>query len=92
MPIPASLNSVTVSVWSTYMKPISSWIILFIAALSAPNLLAEKAENTAADISTDSDAYLEEIKTTCEAEAAGLPDADDYIKDCIEAMKQSFAE
>ena len=74
------------------MKTISSLIFLFIAAQASPNLFAEEAENTPVDASTDSDAYLEEIKATCEAEAAGLPDADDYVKNCIEAMKQSFSQ
>jgi hypothetical protein len=74
------------------MKTISSLIFLFIAAQASTNLFAEEAENIPAEASTDSDAYLEEIKATCEAEAAGLPDADDYIKNCIEAMKQSFSQ
>lgn len=74
------------------MKTIASLIILLAAALAAPNLFAEEAENTTADVTTDSDAYLEEIKATCEAEAVGLPDADDYVKNCIEAMKQSFSQ
>jgi len=74
------------------MKTISSLIFLFIAAQASANLFAEEAENTPVDASTDSDAYLEEIKATCEAEAAGLPDAEDYIKNCIKAMKQSFSQ
>ena len=74
------------------MKTISSLIILLIVAQASPNLFAEEAENTTVDVSTDSDAYLEEIKATCEAEAAGLSDADDYVRDCIEAMKRSFSE
>ena len=28
--------------------------------------------------------YFEEIASYCKAEAAGLPEADDYIKECIE--------
>ena len=92
MPVPASLNTVAVTVWSAYMKTILSLIFLFIAAQASPNLFAEEAENTPADASIDSDAYLEEIKATCEAEAVGLPDADDYVKNCIEAMKQSFSQ
>jgi len=74
------------------MKTILSLIVLFITAQTSPNLFAEEAETTSYGVSTDSDAYLEEIKATCEAEAAGLPDADDYIKNCIESMKQSFSE
>jgi hypothetical protein len=74
------------------MKTISTLIALFIAAQASPNLFAEEAENTSVDVSTDSDAYLEEIKATCEAEAEGLPDADDYVRNCIEAMKQSFSQ
>ena len=74
------------------MKTILPLIVLFIAAQASSNLFAEEAENTSVDISTDSDAYLEEIKATCEAEAVGLADADDYVKNCIQAMKQSFSE
>ncbi len=74
------------------MKTISTLIILLIAAQASPNLFAEEAENTPVDITTDSDAYLEEIKATCEAEAEGLADADEYVKNCIEAMKQSFSQ
>jgi len=92
MPIPATLITITATVWSVYMKTILPFIFLFIAAQVSPNLFAEEAENSSVDVSTDSDAYLEEIKATCEAEAAGLPDADDYIKNCIEAMKQSFSQ
>jgi hypothetical protein len=92
MLIPASFNAVAVTVWSAYMKTLLSLILLFIAAQASPNLFAEDAENTTGDVAIDSDAYLEEIKATCEAEAAGLPDADDYIKNCIEAMKQSFSQ
>ena len=92
MLIPESLNTLKVTVWSAYMKTILPLIVLFFAAQASPNLFAEEAENTSVDISTDSDAYLEEIKATCEAEAAGLADADDYVENCIEAMKQSFSE
>jgi ribosomal protein L7/L12 len=92
MLITASLITKTATVWSACMKTISSLIILFIAAQASPNLFAEEAENTPVDAYTDSDAYLEEIKATCEAEAAGLPDAEDYVKNCIKAMKQSFSQ
>ena len=74
------------------MKIVLPLIVLLIAAQASPNLFAEESENLPVDATTDSDAYLEEIKATCEAEAAGLPDADEYIKDCIEAMKQSFSQ
>ena len=92
MLIPASFNTVAATVWSAYMKTISSLIFLFIAAQASPNLFAEDAENTPVDVSTDSDVYLEEIKASCEAEAEGLPDAAEYVKDCIAAMKQSFSD
>jgi len=92
MPIPATLITITATVWSVYMKTILPFIFLFIAAQASPNLFAEEAENTSVDVSTDSDAYLEEIKATCEAEAVGLPDADDYVRNCIETMKQSFSQ
>jgi hypothetical protein len=92
MPIPASFKTVAVTAWSVYMKTISTLIVLFIVAQASPNLFAEEAENTSADVTLDSDAYLDEIKATCEAEAAGLPDEDDYVKNCIEAMKQSFSQ
>lgn len=74
------------------MKTFSPLIVLFIALHISPNLFAEEAENTIIDVAKDSDIYLEEIKTTCQAEAAGLPDADDYIKNCIEIMKESFPQ
>lgn len=74
------------------MKTLSTLIFLFITAQASPNLFAEEAENTPVDVSTDSDAYLEEIKATCEAEAEGLADANDYVNNCIEAMKQSFSQ
>ncbi len=92
MLLPASFNTVAATVWSAYMKIVLPLIVLLIAAQASPNLFAEESENLPVDVSTDSDAYLEEIKATCEAEAAGLPDADEYIKDCIEAMKQSFSQ
>lgn len=74
------------------MKTFSPLIVLFFALHISPNLFAEEAENTIIDVAKDSDIYLEEIKTTCQAEAAGLPDADDYIKNCIEIMKESFPQ
>ena len=74
------------------MKTISPLIVLCIAAQAAPNLFAEEIENTPVDDAKDSEVYLNEIKATCEAEAAGLPDADDYVKNCIENMKQSFSQ
>lgn len=74
------------------MKTISTFIVLFLAAHASPHLFAEEADNTSVDVTTDSDAYLEEIKATCEAEAEGLPDANDYVINCIEAMKQSFSQ
>lgn len=91
MPLPASLKSVKTTVWSVYMKTISSLIVLFTATLAASNLYSEETDNTTVDAATDSDTYLEEIKATCEAEAEGLPDAAEYVKDCIESMKQSFS-
>ena len=74
------------------MKTALSLLVLFIAVQASPNLFAEEAENTTEDVTKDSDAYLEEIKASCEAEAAGLSDAEDYIKNCIEIMKQSFSQ
>jgi len=74
------------------MKTVLSLIVLFIAVQASPNLFAEEPENTTEDVAKDSDAYLEEIKATCEAEAAGLPDAEDYIKNCIDIMNKSFSE
>lgn len=74
------------------MKTFSPLIVLFMALQNAPNLFAEEVENTIIDVARDSDIYLEEIKTTCQAEAAGLPDADDYIKNCIEIMKDNFSQ
>jgi hypothetical protein len=92
MPVPASLNTIRARVWSTFMRTVLSLIVLFIAVQASPNLFAEEAENTTEDAVKDSDTYLAEIKATCEAEAAGLPDAEDYIKNCIEIMKQSFSQ
>lgn len=41
--------------------------------------------------SSDSELYLEEIKMTCHSEAAGLDDADAYIRECIANMKKNFS-
>ena len=74
------------------MKVILSLMVLITLAQAAPNLLAEETETITADVTKDSDIYLEEIKTICESEAAGLPDADDYIQNCIEIMKDNFSQ
>jgi hypothetical protein len=74
------------------MKAVSSLTILIITALPAINLIAQEAENSIVDSTDDSNAYLEEIKTACQLEAEGLPDANEYVKNCIEIMKASFSQ
>ena len=74
------------------MKPISSLIVLFIAALAAPNLFAQEIEKTSVETNDDSAVYLEQIIVTCKAEAEGLPDAEEYEKQCIEMLKESFSQ
>jgi hypothetical protein len=63
-----------------------------IAALHTVNAIAQQPDEDAAGTAQDSEIYLEEIRVACEAEAAGLPDAEQYINECIKSMKQSFTD
>ncbi|MGB5276909.1 MAG: hypothetical protein WBO73_15075 [Gammaproteobacteria bacterium] len=73
------------------MKAIIIPVLASITALSTMNSFAQEPDDT--DSATqESDMYLKEIRRTCEAEAAGLPDAEAYIRDCINTMKQSFTD
>ena len=73
------------------MKAIITLSIASLAALYTMDLLAQEAGDTDNNVAQDSDIYVEEIRSTCEAEAAGLPDAEAYIRECINNMMQSFA-
>ena len=72
------------------MKNIIAAGLAAIAAMYAINAVAQETDEVADDTTQGSDMYLEEIRVTCEAEAAGLPDAQAYIEECINNMKQSF--
>ena len=61
-----------------------------IATLYAVNALAQETDNNTAATAQDSEIYLEEIRTACEAEAAGLLDAQDYIEQCVKDLTKSF--
>ena len=62
-----------------------------IAALCTVNAIAQEPDDSVAGTVQDSEMYLEEIRIACEAEAAGLPDAHNYIEQCIKNMQQGFA-
>ena len=62
-----------------------------IAAFYAINSLAQETDQDGQDTAQGSDMYLEEIRAACEAEAAGLPDAQAYIETCVNDMRQSFS-
>lgn len=72
------------------MKYMIAGALSVIAALHVVNAVAQEPDDSAADTSQDSEMYLEQIRAACETEAVGLPDAQDYIEQCISNMKQSF--
>lgn len=72
------------------MKNMISAGLAAIAAVYAINAIAQETDEGVDDTGQGSEMYLEEIRVTCEAEAAGLPDAQAYIEECINNMKQSF--
>ena len=74
------------------MKKMIAAGLAAIAALYAINAVAQEADESGADTAHGSDMYLEEIRVACEAEAAGIPDAQAYIEECINNMKQSFTD
>ncbi len=65
--------------------------ILALCATPAFAVEADNAESEAA-VKQESEMYLNEIRATCEAEAEGLPDAEEYVRNCINMMKQEFSE
>jgi len=74
----------------TYMKAIITLSLASVTALYTMNTFAQEPEDTGSSSAQDSEMYTEEIRRTCEAEAAGLPDAEAYIRECVNNMKQSF--
>ena len=64
-----------------------------ILALCAAQAFAAEGDNAEpeAAVEQESELYLNEIRTTCEAEAEGLPDAEEYVRNCINMMKQEFS-
>jgi len=78
------------TIWRAYMKTFISISLVSITALCTLNALAQEPEDTGSSSAQDSEMYIEEIRRTCEAEATGLPDAEAYISECINNMKQSF--
>jgi hypothetical protein len=76
--------------WRAYMKTFISISLASITALYTLNAIAQEPEDTGSSSAQDTEMYIEEIRRTCEAEAAGLPDAEAYISECINNMKQSF--
>ena len=73
------------------MKNIVTAGLVSIVAFHSINAIAQEAENLPEDTFQENEMYLEEIRIACEAEAAGLPDAQDYFDQCVRAMKQSFS-
>ena len=73
------------------MKAIVIFIVASLTVLYSLNTIAQETGEAGNDDAQDSQMYLEEIRSTCEAEAAGLPDAEAYIRECINNMMQSFA-
>ena len=57
---------------------------VIITALASCNLLADDVDTKVNEDEEYNNPYFEEIASYCKAEAAGLPEADDYIKECIE--------
>ena len=80
----------TATIWRIYMKVTTSLIFLLVTALPATNIFAEESENVMAETAEANDSYLEEMKTACQQEAAGLDNADEYVKNCIDTMKEAF--
>ena len=72
------------------MKVITPVIFLLSATLPAANLYAEESDKPDINIAEYSNNYEEEIKANCQMEAQGLDGADQYIKDCIQTMKEAF--
>jgi hypothetical protein len=71
------------------MTAIITLLLAPITTLYTMNTFAKEPEDTGSS-TQDSEMYLKEMRRTCKAEAAGLPDAEAYIRDCINSMKQSF--
>ena len=89
--VPGSVCSCSVQTdWRAFMKYMIAGVLAVSAALHTVNAVAQEADDSATDTSQDSEIYLEEIRIACEGEAVGLPDAQDYIEQCINNMKQSF--
>ena len=73
------------------MKAIITLILALTTVLFTLHSSAQEADDTGGSSDQGSEMYLDEIRSTCEAEAAGLPDAEAYIRDCVESMKKSFS-
>ena len=82
------------------MKAIHAPLIIALSVLFVSPIIAEEADYVEPaqveniqfqEITSDSELYLEEIRMTCQSEAAGLDDADAYVKECIENMKKNFS-
>ena len=74
------------------MKAVFTIQLIMIAALSPVNGFAQESLDPAENAREDGEMYLDEIRATCEAEAAGLPDAQAYVAECIRNLKRSFAD
>ena len=72
------------------MKAVLILIAMATIALNAVRVIAEEADDSTTASTEDAGMYLGEIKTICEAEAEGMIEAEAYITECIERMKQDF--
>ena len=73
------------------MKDIITVGLVTIATLFALGAAAQEPDDGAYRTPEDSEMYQDEIRVACEAEAIGLPDAQEYVAQCIKAMTQGFA-
>ena len=64
--------------------------VVSIASLLAVNAAAQAPDETPQEATQETEMYVDEIRTACEAEAVGLADAQDYIRQCMKDMQQSF--
>ena len=74
------------------MNTILRLTTVIITTLASSSLLAD---NIGTKVNMDEEynnPYVEEIEAYCKTEAAGLPEADDYIKDCIETNTGSSSQ
>lgn len=74
------------------MKGFSSIFTFVLSTLFITDALAEESAEQASYSAQDADMYIEEIRSTCMAEAEGMDEAETYISECIKNMKLGFTE